>query len=103
MENITVEELKALMDQSKVIHLIDVREPEERKEFNIGGKLIPLGRFKEFDVDELEPLKNEEIILYCRSGKRSAQAGAILETMGFTKVKNMVGGVLRWKEVFGDK
>lgn len=103
MENISVEELKNLMNQNKPFHLIDVREPHEHDEFNIGGELIPLGRFKEFDVDELEPLKEEEVILYCRSGNRSGQAGMVLETMGFTHVKNLQGGMLRWKEVFGDK
>lgn len=103
MEIITVEELKALQDSDKKINLIDVREPQEHEEFNIGGTLIPLGRFQAYDVDELEPLKDEEIILYCRSGNRSGQAAAILETMGFNNVKNLQGGVLRWKELYGEK
>lgn len=102
MELISVEELKDLKDSGKEINLIDVREPQEREEFNIGGTLIPLGRFKSYDVDELEPLKDEEIILYCRSGNRSGQAGMILETMGFTNVKNLQGGMLRWQEKFGE-
>lgn len=103
MEIITAEELKALQDSNKQINLIDVREPQEHEEFNIGGTLIPLGRFQTYDVDELEPLKDEEIILYCRSGNRSGQAAAILDTMGFNKVKNLQGGVLRWKELYGQK
>ena len=103
MEIISAEELKALQDSNKPINLIDVREPQEHEEFNIGGILIPLGRFQAYDVDELEPLKDEEIILYCRSGNRSGQAAAILDTMGFNKVKNLQGGVLRWKELYGGK
>lgn len=103
MEIISVEELKALRDSDRQINLIDVREPQEHEEFNIGGTLIPLGRFQTYDVDELEPLKDEEIILYCRSGNRSGQAAAILDTMGFNKVKNLQGGMLRWKELYGEE
>lgn len=103
MEIITAEELKSLKDSGKKINLIDVREPVEYEEFNIGGALIPLGRFQTYDVDELEPMKDEEIILYCRSGNRSGQAAMILETMGFTNVKNLKGGMLRWKELYGEK
>lgn len=103
MEIITAEDLKLLMDTGEKINLIDVREPVEYEEFNIGGTLIPLGRFQTYDIDELEPLKDEEIILYCRSGNRSGQAAMILETMGFTNVKNLKGGVLRWKELYGEK
>ncbi len=98
MENITVEELKARMDAGEKLNIIDVREPEEFAAFNIGAKLIPLGRFQMMDVDELLPFKDEEIILHCRSGKRSATACQILETMGFTKTKNLEGGMLAWQE-----
>ena len=52
-------------------------------------------------VDELEDLKNEELVVYCRSGNRSGQACMILETMGFTNVNNLVGGMLKWRETFG--
>ena len=51
MENITVEELKARMDAGEKLNIIDVREPEEFAAFNIGAKLIPLGRFQMMDVD----------------------------------------------------
>ena len=46
-------------------------------------------------------LKDEEVYLYCRSGNRSGQAALILETMGFTNVTNVVGGMLAWKDSFG--
>jgi rhodanese-related sulfurtransferase len=41
------------------------------------------------------------VIVYCRSGGRSGQAAMILETMGFSNVKNLTGGVLAWQEKFG--
>lgn len=100
METITVQQLKQRISNGEKINLIDCREPAEFEEYNIGGKLIPLGRFQNMDVDELDALKNEEVIIHCRSGKRSAAACAILDTMGFAKTVNVEGGVLAWKEAF---
>ena len=99
MENITVEEVKKRLDAGDNLHLVDVREPSENAEFNIGGKLVPLGNIRSMDVPELEDLKDQEVICYCRSGARSGQACMILESMGFTNTKNLVGGMLAWKEV----
>ena len=100
MENITVEELKERMDKGEKINLVDVREPYENEDFNIGGMLYPLGNIQSMMVDDLEPMKDEEIILYCRSGNRSGQACMILDMMGFKNTKNLVGGMLAWKEKF---
>lgn len=102
MENITVEELKARMDAGENLNIIDVREPAEYAEFNIGAKLIPLGQIQSMQIDEIEDLKNEELIIHCRSGKRSLTACMFLETMGFTNTKNVVGGMLDWQEKFGN-
>jgi rhodanese-related sulfurtransferase len=101
MQNITVEELKKRMDAGEDLHIIDVREPNEYQEFNIGVKLYPLGRIQSMDLDELESWKNEEVIVHCRSGKRSATACLIMETAGFTNTKNLEGGMLAWVEKFG--
>lgn len=101
MKNISVEELKARMDAGEKINLIDVREPNEYQEFNIGAKLIPLGKITSMQADELDDLKDEEIILHCRSGKRSATAALFLESMGFTNTVNVTGGMLAWQEKFG--
>lgn len=101
MDIISVEELKARMDAGEKLHIIDVREPEEFEAFNIGAKLIPLGRFQMMDVDELMPLKDEEVIVHCRSGKRSMTACLILDSMGFTNTKNVEGGMVAWQEKFG--
>ena len=103
MTTITVEELKARMDAGEKLHLIDCREPNEYAEFNIGATLIPLGRFQSFQIDELEDLKNEEVIIHCRSGNRSGQACMLLDTLGFTNTKNVVGGMLEWQAKFGAK
>lgn len=103
MELISAQEVKDRLDKGENLHLVDVREPSEHEEFNIGGDLIPLGRFRVLDVDELDPLKDEEVILYCRSGNRSGQAGMMLETMGFSNVKNLKGGMLEWQELFEGK
>jgi rhodanese-related sulfurtransferase len=101
MQNITVEELKKRMDQGENLNLVDVREPYENAEFNIGGILYPLGDIQSMMVDDLEQFKDEELILYCRSGNRSGQACMILETLGFKNTKNLVGGVLAWQDKFG--
>ena len=101
MQNITVEELKKRMDQGENVNLVDVREPYENAEFNIGGILYPLGNIQSMMVDELEPLIDEELILYCRSGNRSGQACMILDTLGFKNTKNLVGGMLAWQDKFG--
>jgi rhodanese-related sulfurtransferase len=101
MENITAEELKTRIDSGEALHIVDVREPQEHEEFNIGGKLIPLGDIRAMQVDEIEDLKEEEVIVYCRSGGRSGQAAMILETMGFKNIKNLTGGMLAWQDKFG--
>jgi rhodanese-related sulfurtransferase len=98
MENISVAEVKERIGNNEHINLLDVREPDERAEFNIGGTFIPLGQVMAFQTDEIENLKGEEIICYCRSGKRSMQAAMMLETMGFTNVKNLAGGMLEWQK-----
>jgi rhodanese-related sulfurtransferase len=101
MQTITVEELKYRMDAGEKLNIVDVREPYENADFNIGGILYPLGQVQSMSVDELEPFKDEELILYCRSGNRSGQACMILDTLGFKNTKNLVGGMLAWQEKFG--
>jgi rhodanese-related sulfurtransferase len=102
MQNISVEELKGRMDAGEKLNLIDCREPHENAEFNIGGKLLSLGKIQAMQIDEIEQLKDEEVIIYCRSGNRSTIACLFLDTLGFKNTKNMGGGVLAWKEKFGD-
>ena len=101
MQNISVEELKARLDAGEKINLIDVREPHEYAEFNLGAQLIPLGKIQTMQIDEIEDLKDEEVILHCRSGQRSMVGCMFLETLGFKNTKNLVGGVLAWQEKYG--
>ena len=100
MKTTTVEEVKARMDAGEKLNILDVREPYENAEFNIGGILLPLGKIQSMQVDDIERLKNEEVIIYCRSGNRSGQACLILESAGFTNVTNVIGGMLAWRETF---
>lgn len=98
MENISVEEVKSRLQAGENLHLIDVREPDENAQFNIGGIVLPLERITNFEFDDIEELKDEELIFYCRTGNRSTQACLFLETTGFTNVKNLAGGMVRWQE-----
>ena len=100
MITITAEEVKARLDAGEAINLVDVREPAEHAEFNIGGTLLPLGKIQMMQTDDIDDFKNEEVICYCRSGQRSMQASLMLETVGFTNVKNLTGGMLGWKEKY---
>jgi rhodanese-related sulfurtransferase len=99
MQEITAAEVKQRLDAGEKLNIIDVREPNEYAEVNMGGKLVPLGKILSFQADELEDLKEEEVIMQCRSGKRSMQAGMTLETMGFTNVKNLTGGIMAWLDL----
>jgi rhodanese-related sulfurtransferase len=97
MHIISVSALKEKIVNGDKLNLLDVREPDERTEFNIGGVFIPLGQVMAMQIDALEEFKNEELICYCRSGKRSMQAAMMLETMGFTNVVNLEGGMMAWQ------
>jgi rhodanese-related sulfurtransferase len=103
MQTISVEELKSRMDAGEKINLIDVREPHEYAEFNIGAKLIPLGKIQTMQIDEIEDLKDEEVIIHCRSGQRSMMACMFLDTLGFKNTKNLTGGIIAWQDKFGVK
>jgi rhodanese-related sulfurtransferase len=100
MQNITAEEVKTRLDNGETLNLVDVREPHEHAEFNIGGILLPLGKIQTMQVDELENLKEEEVIVYCRSGNRSGQAALTLDMLGFKNTKNLTGGMMGWLSKF---
>jgi rhodanese-related sulfurtransferase len=99
MEDITIEELKQRMDAGEKLNVFDVRELHEYEEYNIGATLIPLGTLPS-KLDELAELKNQEIILHCRSGARSGNAKMFLLDSGFANVRNLLGGMLAWKEKY---
>lgn len=100
MKTITVQELKALMDQNGDYQLIDVREPYEYDEANIGGHLIPLG---EIPIRFEEISREKRVIMQCRSGARSANATMFLEqNYGYSNLYNLEGGILAWISAFGE-
>ena len=100
MKQMTVDELKSRLDSGEEIHLVDVREDHERAEFNIGGIHQKLGLIQTMQTDPIDDWKDEEVVIYCRSGNRSGQAALILESMGFTNVVNLSGGMLAWQEKY---
>ncbi|MBX2845970.1 MAG: rhodanese-like domain-containing protein [Saprospiraceae bacterium] len=93
MKTISVEELKALMDAQSDFQLIDVREEYEYEEANIGGELIPMGHVMEH-IDKFA--KDKQVIVHCRSGKRSANVVLLLEKQGFDNLYNLEGGIKAW-------
>lgn len=100
MTTISIEELQDRLNAGEKLNILDVREPHENSEFNIGGLLLPLGQIQSMQLDEIENWKEDEVIVYCRSGNRSGQACLILAAAGFTNVKNLTGGMLHWREKF---
>jgi molybdopterin/thiamine biosynthesis adenylyltransferase/rhodanese-related sulfurtransferase/molybdopterin converting factor small subunit len=91
---ITSIELKQRLDRGDKLKIVDVREPNEYQINRIpGSELIPLGdvpkRYEELN-------KNDEIVVHCKMGGRSAKAADFLRSVGFTKVLNLKGGVLDW-------
>ncbi len=94
MKEVTVQELKALMDSGADFQLIDVREPHEYDICNLGGELIPQGEIPNH-VDKVS--KNKKVIVQCRSGARSGNMVQWLEkNHGFTNLYNLKGGILAW-------
>jgi rhodanese-related sulfurtransferase len=98
MADITEQELKERIDKGEPLHIIDVREPWEYEEYNIGGKLIPLGTLQG-KIDELDELHDVEVIVHCKAGMRSAAAKAFMEQNGFRNVRNLLGGILALKQL----
>jgi adenylyltransferase/sulfurtransferase len=95
IEEITVQELKQILDnKSKKVMVLDVREPEEYAIVHLPqAKLIPLGTLQN-RVNELDSA--DEIYIHCKMGGRSAKAVKILQQFGFSKVKNVKGGIDAW-------
>ena len=99
MKEITALELKTMLESNKNITLIDVREPYEHEEYNIGGLLIPLADIP-YSADRIKEFGETTLVLYCRSGNRSTMAQKLLSLQsGITNTLNLKGGLLAWKEM----
>ncbi len=94
---ITPRELAEWLERPDRPFLLDVRNPYEVAIASIQGtdKLIPIDQLPE-RINELDSAR--EIVVYCRSGARSGRAVELLKSVGFRKVKNLVGGILRWAD-----
>jgi adenylyltransferase/sulfurtransferase len=98
MKEINVQELKKMIDDKVDFQLIDVREPYEAQIANIGGELIPVNTILQ-NVNKIA--KDKTVVIYCRSGARSANAILQLETYHeFDNLYNLKGGILAYaKEI----
>jgi rhodanese-related sulfurtransferase len=91
---ITPAELAARLGTGESLNLIDVREEDEHAIARIeGAHLLPLSRFQEW-VGNLNP--DDEIVVMCHHGIRSAQVCAFLARSGYAKLHNLAGGIDRW-------
>lgn len=97
-EDITCREVKNRLEKGDKFHFIDVREEWEYEEANIGATLIPLGDLPG-RISEIESMKEEEVIVHCKSGARSGRAKKFLNAQGFTNVRNMEGGITAYLEL----
>ena len=99
MNSIDVVDFKQKLVAEEDIIILDVREKWEYEEENIGAINLPLctipGR-----LDELEHLKDKEVICHCKTGKRSHQAAKYLNKHGFTNVKSLNGGITAYLSLY---
>ena len=93
--NITAEEARQIMDTEESCIILDVREQEEYDAGHIPGAiLIPYTQIEE-KAEEMLPDKDQLILVYCRSGRRSKLAAEALEDLGYTNIKEF-GGIINW-------
>jgi rhodanese-related sulfurtransferase len=94
----TADDVKSRLDAGERFHLIDVREESEYAKGHLPGA-VHIGKgVIERDIEQTIPGAEEEIVLYCGGGYRSALAADALQKMGYTHVISMDGGWRTWKE-----
>lgn len=95
--SISVEELDSQMKAGKAPLVIDVRAEGEFLAGHVpGARLIPHTQMQDY-VDSLSALKDEPIVLYCRSGKRAGMASEVLENAGFSNILILDGSYMAWE------
>lgn len=93
---ITAAELAQRLKSDQPPRLLDVREPDEHHLVALPySRLIPVGELSH-RLDELDDWKDEEIVVYCHHGIRSLNAIGQLRHFGFTRLRNLAGGIDRW-------
>ena len=96
IKEITVKELKNKFDNNEDFMLLDVRNIQEVLFSKINGSIhIPMNEIMK-RINELD--SNKEIIIQCKSGKRSARVCEYLMTQNFKNVKNLTGGIIAWSD-----
>ncbi len=96
--DISVEQLKELIEGENPINFFDVREEYEYEADNLGAILLPLGEIPD-RMDEFEAMKGQDIYIHCRSGARSGNAKQFLISQGFENVHNVLGGIVAYREM----
>ena len=97
-----IEELSPAEAASEIdaggVALVDTREPHEYEESHIeGGRLVPPGLLRD-EIASVVPDRSQRVLLYCRSGSRSAKAAQEMSELGYENVANVDGGILAWQE-----
>jgi len=98
MTDINAPELLALLQNKRPINVLDVRERIEYHTWNIGGLNIPISGLEQ-KLEDLEWDKDDEIIVVCRAGIRSATAKSILELNGYKNIRNLCGGLMALQKI----
>ncbi|MEX1127555.1 MAG: molybdopterin-synthase adenylyltransferase MoeB [Vicinamibacterales bacterium] len=94
---VSVEQLKATLDTGGPVYVLDVREPNEFQICRIPGSvLIPLAQLPNRLSELPGPGDERELIVHCKMGGRSAKAVKLLQEQGFTRARNLTGGILAW-------
>ena len=97
-DNLQAKDFEKKINKTKNAQLIDVRTPEEYSEGHLENSRNINVNGEEFKEEVAKLDKDQPVFVYCRSGKRSANAAAQLKEMGFKKVYNMEGGILGWEK-----
>ncbi|WP_299112033.1 rhodanese-like domain-containing protein [uncultured Winogradskyella sp.] len=93
---VTAEEMQSILELEDV-QLVDVRTPKEYKEIHIANSQNIDFMSPTFDVDITKLNKDKPVILYCKSGRRSAKCAKRMKEAGFEKIYDLEGGISKWK------
>ncbi|EOU1895076.1 rhodanese-like domain-containing protein [Clostridium perfringens] len=95
-KDISIDESKKLINDGEVTLILDVRNEDEFAEGHLKNAIqIPVKELKE-NLSDIEKFKDELVLVYCRSGKRSAEAVDILKENGFKNLVHMKDGISKW-------
>lgn len=94
--DISIDESKKLINQGEVTLILDVRDADEFAKGHLKNAIqIPVKELKE-NLNDIEKFKDELVLVYCRSGKKSAEAINILKENGFKNLVHMKDGISKW-------